>query len=95
MTDRYVQALALGIDPAWRRLGPDDRRTSFGAFATALEAGEAVKTFTYSTIGLKAGVDLLVWRLGASVEALHAALGGADRRRGAAGVAVGVAGVAA
>jgi len=71
--DRYVQALALGIDPAWRRLGADERRTTFGAFATALEAGEAVKTFTYSTIGLKAGVDLLVWRLGASVEALEEA----------------------
>ena len=71
--DRYVQALALGVDPAWRRLPPDERRTTFGAFATALEAGEAVQTFTYSTIGLKAGVDLLVWRLGASVEALEEA----------------------
>jgi chlorite dismutase len=73
MTDRYVQALALGLDPAWRRLAADQRRTTFGEFATALEAGEAVKTFTYSTIGLKAGVDLLVWRLGASLEALEEA----------------------
>lgn len=73
MNDRYVQALALGLDPAWRRLPPDERRTTFGAFATALEAGEAVKTFTYSTVGLKAGVDLLVWRLGASIEALEEA----------------------
>jgi chlorite dismutase len=73
MTDRYVQALALGLDPAWRRLPPDERRTTFGSFATALEAGEAVQTFTYSTIGLKPGVDLLVWRLGASIEALEEA----------------------
>jgi chlorite dismutase len=71
MTDRYVQAMALGLDLAWRRLPPDDRRTTFSAFATALESGEAVKTFTYSTIGLKPGVDLLVWRLGASLEALE------------------------
>ena len=71
MTDRYVQALALGLDSAWRRLPPDDRRSTFGTFASALEAGEAVKTFTYSTIGLKAGVDLLVWRLGATLDALE------------------------
>src|SRR5207302_614484 len=37
------------------------------------EAGEAVQTFTYSTIGLKPGVDLVVWRLGPSVEALEEA----------------------
>ena len=71
MTDSYVQALALGLDPSWRRLPPDERRATFGSFATAVEAGEAVRTFTYSTIGLKAGVDLLVWRLGASLDALE------------------------
>jgi len=71
VSDRYVQALALGLDPAWRRLGPDERRTTFGAFALALEAGEAVRTFTYSTIGLRPGIDVLVWRLGASLEALE------------------------
>jgi chlorite dismutase len=73
VSDRYVQALALGLDPEWRRLPPDERRSTFSQFALALEAGEAVKTFTYSTIGLKAGVDLLVWRLGASFEALEEA----------------------
>jgi chlorite dismutase len=71
MTDRFVQALALGLDPAWRRLPPDDRRSTFGAFATALDAGEAVQTFTYSTIGLKPGVDILVWRLAPSLDALE------------------------
>jgi chlorite dismutase len=71
VTDSFVQALALGLDPQWRRLPPDERRSTFGAFATALEAGEAVSTFTYSTIGLKPGVDILVWRLGVSLDALE------------------------
>jgi chlorite dismutase len=71
MTDRFVHAMALGLDASWRRLPPDERRSTFGAFATALDAGESVKTFTYSTIGLKAGVDVLVWRLGPSLDALE------------------------
>jgi len=71
MTDRYVQALALGLDPAWRRLPDGERRASAAAFIQAVEGGKAVKTFTYSMVGLKPGVDVLLWRLGASLDALE------------------------
>jgi chlorite dismutase len=71
VTDRFVQALALGLDPAWRRLPAAQRRESCGEFFAAVESGEAVTTFTYSMVGLKPGIDMMLWRLGASLDALE------------------------
>lgn len=68
---RYVHALALGLDPAWRRLTRDERCRSAEEFGAALSSPGDVTTFTYSMIGLKAGVDVLLWSLGASVDALE------------------------
>jgi chlorite dismutase len=75
MTESYVHALALGVDPAWRRLPPGERRATAGAFAAAVhaDADAGVTTETYSLIGLKPGVDLLVWRLAPSFDALELA----------------------
>jgi chlorite dismutase len=73
MTRRYVHALALGLDPAWRRLPPAERASTAEAFAGAMTVDEDVTTETYSLIGLKAGVDLLVWRLAPSLDALEEA----------------------
>ena len=43
------------------------------AFVAAHALGEAdgVRSFSYSTIGIKAGTDLLLWRMGPSLEALE------------------------
>ncbi len=71
MTDRFVQALALGLDPAWRRLPAAERKESCSEFFAAVESGEAVTTFTYSMVGLKPGIDMMLWRLGASLDALE------------------------
>lgn len=68
----YVQALALGLDPAWRHLPAERRRSTAASFEAAMDAGGIV-TETYSLIGLKPGIDVLVWRLGPSVEALEEA----------------------
>jgi len=74
MTDaRYVHALALGLDPAWRRLSAAEREESGAAFAAALESDPSVVTHTYSMIGLQAGTDLLIWRLAPSLDALETA----------------------
>lgn len=73
MTRRYVHALALGLDPTWRRLPDADRATTADAFATAVTADEDITTETYSLIGLKAGVELLIWRLAPSLDALETA----------------------
>jgi chlorite dismutase len=68
---RYVHALALGLDPAWRRQTRDERCRSAEEFCAALSAKSGVTTFTYSMIGLKTGVDLMLWSLAPSVEALE------------------------
>jgi chlorite dismutase len=68
---RYVRALALGLDPAWRRQGRDERCCSAEEFAAAVTASSEVTTFTYSMIGLKAGVDVLLWSLSPSLDALE------------------------
>lgn len=72
MTERrFVHALALGLDPAWRRQTRDERCRSAEEFCAAVTAGSEVTTFTYSMIGLKRGVDLLLWSLSPSLEALE------------------------
>ena len=71
----YVQAVALALDPAWRRL-PDDSRAADGAAFCAAEAAtvaEGVRTLTYSSIGLEPSVDLLLLRLADSLDALEIA----------------------
>ncbi|TME40325.1 MAG: chlorite dismutase family protein [Chloroflexi bacterium] len=67
----YVHALALGLDPAWRRQGRDERCRSAEEFCAAVKAESEVTTFTYSMIGLKAGVDMLLWSLAPSLGALE------------------------
>ena len=68
---RFVHALALGVDPAWRRLPAKERCRGAEEFAAALAADLDVTTFSYSSIGLEAGADILLWSLAASLEALE------------------------
>jgi len=68
---RYVHALALGLDPAWRRQEKDERCRSAEEFCAAATSQSGVTTFAYSMIGLKAGVDVLLWSLSPSLEALE------------------------
>jgi chlorite dismutase len=70
----YVQALALRLDPAWRRRTDDERRDDGRRFvdATAAAAGDGVRSISYSSIGLEPGVDLLFWQMAPSVDALEA-----------------------
>ena len=75
MSDQvYVQALALGLDPAWRRQPADVRCEDGLAFAAALEHAEAAGTTAgmHSSIGLEPGVDLLLWRTAPSIDHLEA-----------------------
>ncbi|MBI3748395.1 MAG: chlorite dismutase family protein [Chloroflexi bacterium] len=74
----YVQALALGLDPAWRRRSPDERHDDGCRFAEAESAAgvDGVRSTAYSSIGLEPGVDLLLWRMAPSVDALERAAAG-------------------
>ena len=71
----YVQAVGLGLDPAWRRLPAAERAEDARAFceAEATTAADGVRTLTYSSIGIEPGVDLVLLRLGPSIDALEAA----------------------
>ncbi len=75
----YVHALALGLDPAWRRLTRDERCRTAEEFCATVTAPAEVTTFTYSMIGLRAGVDLLLWSLSPSLDALEQKTAGALR----------------
>ncbi|MHB8890462.1 MAG: chlorite dismutase family protein [Candidatus Limnocylindrales bacterium] len=68
---KYVHALALGLDPSWRRLDARERRSTAAELAAAVHADASIITETYSLIGLKPGVDLLVWRLADTLDALE------------------------
>ena len=68
---QFVHALALGLDPAWRRLDRDERCRTAEDFCAAVNARSEVTTFAYSTIGLKPGVDVLLWSLAPSLAALE------------------------
>jgi chlorite dismutase len=70
--NRFVQALALGLDPAWRRLDEAERREHACAFEQAVDA-PGVVTHCYSMVGIQPGADLLLWRLGPSLEKLEEA----------------------
>jgi len=68
---QFVQALGLGLDPAWRRRTPQERCDDVRDLERALEVQPEVRTLTYTTIGLQAGTDLVLWSLAPSLEALE------------------------
>jgi len=69
----YVQALALGLDPAWRRRSTEERHDDGRRFEEAfgLAAQDGVRAISYSSIGLESGVDLLFWRMAPTLDALE------------------------
>jgi chlorite dismutase len=69
---RFVQALALGLDPAWRRQEPACRRRDAEEFTAAVDA-PGVQTHAYSSIGMEPGTDILLWRLADTYDALEEA----------------------
>ena len=74
----YVQALALGLDPAWRRRSDEERHDDGCRFGEAVVAADLdrVRSISYSSIGLEPGVDLLLWRMAPTVDALETAAAG-------------------
>ena len=71
----YIQAVALGLDPAWRRTPTEAQADEIAALldAEAATTAAGIRTLTYSMIGLEPGVDLLLFRLAPSIEALETA----------------------
>lgn len=67
--ERYVHAWLLRLDPAWRRRLGDERRADIDAFCGAADrATGRLMQHAYSTIGLRAEGDLLLWRMAERLE---------------------------
>lgn len=75
VADTYVQAVALGLDPAWRRRSVEERADDATALIEAEDGTRAdgVRTLIYSSVGLEPGADLLLLRLAPTLDALEAA----------------------
>jgi chlorite dismutase len=67
--ERFIHAWLLRLDPAWRRLALEDRRRDVSDFCVAAEqAGQRLQQHAYSTIGLRAEGELLLWRMAERLE---------------------------
>ena len=73
MSDEHVvHAWLLRLDPAWRRRSAEERRADLDAFRAAAErADRRLTQHAYSTIGLRAEGDLLLWRMADDLEAVE------------------------
>ena len=68
----FVQYTGFRADPAWRRLPYAAREDGREAFAHAIEeAAPEISTYPYSTVGLKADCDFLIWRISQSPDAFQ------------------------
>lgn len=69
---QYVSFLFYKVDPAWRRLPPAEREQGKKEFAQVVEDytkdRKQFMVMTYSTMGTRADVDFMMWRIGYSLE---------------------------
>jgi chlorite dismutase len=70
--ERFVHAWLLSLDLAWRRRAATEREAEIAAFCAAAErsSGRLVQ-HAYSTIGLRAEGDLLLWRMAERIEEIE------------------------
>jgi len=67
--ERFVHAWLVKLDPAWRRRAANQRRADLDAFCAAAGRAEGrLMQHAYSTIGLRAEGDLLLWRMAERIE---------------------------
>ncbi len=65
----FVHTWLLRLDPAWRRLDATQRTHDVAHFCAAAERTEQrLRQHSYSTIGLRAEGDLLLWRMAERLE---------------------------
>jgi chlorite dismutase len=69
----FVQYLFLSLDPAWRRLPQEDRHCATTELAAVITSQDEITTYAYTTTGLKAGTDLLLWRTASELDRLQSA----------------------
>ena len=68
---RFIQFLFFKADLLWRRLPEEERARGRREFAQVASQRSSVKTFAYSTLGLKVGADLMLWRIASALDDLQ------------------------
>ena len=67
--ERFVHAWLLRLDPGWRRQPARERQADLDAFCAAADRAAArLIQHAYSTIGLRADGELLLWRMAERIE---------------------------
>ena len=70
--ERFVHAWLLRLDLAWRRRSLEERHADIDAYCVAAGRTEQrLMQHSYSTIGLRAEGDLLLWRMADTIEAVE------------------------
>ncbi|MDA0677485.1 MAG: chlorite dismutase family protein [Chloroflexi bacterium] len=70
--DDYVKFSFFKLDRSWRLLSASERKQSRDEFAAVVEElSSDGKTSTYSTVGTRADVDMMIVQSAESVEAFH------------------------
>ena len=66
---QFVNFLFYKVDPAWRRLPPDQRAKGKQEFERVIEdyRGKLI-TVCYSTVGIRGDCDMMLWRISYAVE---------------------------
>jgi chlorite dismutase len=68
---RFVQYLFFSADPEWRRLSEEERTRGRREFLQTIQQATGITTFAYSTLGLKASAELVLWRIADSLDMLQ------------------------
>ncbi|MFQ5596778.1 MAG: chlorite dismutase family protein [Nitrospiria bacterium] len=69
---QYVNYLFLKVDPAWRRLSADERESGKREFIAVIDEYHSKSIVVpYSTVGIRAEVDIMLWRVSYDLETLQ------------------------
>lgn len=69
---QFVNFSFLKVDPAWRRLPAQERENGKREFIAAVEEFDSkVMVVPYSTVGIRAEVDIMLWRISYELEAFQ------------------------
>jgi len=72
-TRQYVNFAFYKVDPAWRRLRKEEREASKQEFSAAVEEWcQSMLVIPYSTVGLRAETDFMLWRIAESLDRFQA-----------------------
>ncbi len=66
---QFVNFMFLRANPAWRRLDSEAKRIYKGEFASVFESfRDDFLLFSYSLVGFDSNADLMLWRIGSSLD---------------------------